>query len=590
MRHWRRIIAFYLLICFVTTFPSWAAPLPGPAALFPLEIPSEIASVVSSFHGQGAELVILVEDAHANPEAQNNIRAVLEYLAAHEGLSFVGLEGASQPIFPEAYHFLPYPDLNRQAANYLVSKGEFSGAELFALEIHEQLSNAKVRFQGVEDEAMYEEDFRLFQQGLRARNKIAAYFDSVEKNLNASKSSMYHSALKQFDKRVKAYEKGGMKFAAFLTFLERHTAKILHFQLTDPKHQREYPSITRTLRVHNAEAGMDAAKVRRDIEVLTRVIEKHVSDASLRENLIQGLRTLSSRQFFELLYAASLKYQFSLDDYQHLRRFSEQRILQSEIRVASLRHEIQQLVRRLYDALAQTDAERKLLNQDRDNQLMRRLLTLEATNEEWKKIRSSVVSRESSVNSLPTTDDRRLTTVFHFYELAEQRNAALITNTLGAMRKGKHQRAALVAGGFHTEGLAQLLREKNISYVVIAPRIQENFGSQTYRDMMTDSWQTLFDRSHIARRITSVEHRNFLTPAERLRDSQEKLHAVIESGALAEAFRRAKNTNQVIKVLGANSHLQEDFPSPSRQPFRVGVIPAKAGIFPPKADPPLAEK
>jgi hypothetical protein len=57
-----------------------------------------------------------------------------------------------------------------------------------------------------------------------------------------------------------------------------------------------------------------------------------------------------------------------------------------------------------------------------------------------------------------------------FYQLAQQRNDALFEKATARLRARGERKAALVAGGFHTEGIAQLARAQGYSVVVIRPR------------------------------------------------------------------------------------------------------------------------
>ncbi|MQY65411.1 MAG: DUF89 family protein, partial [Clostridia bacterium] len=64
-----------------------------------------------------------------------------------------------------------------------------------------------------------------------------------------------------------------------------------------------------------------------------------------------------------------------------------------------------------------------------------------------------------------------------FYRIALKRNEALVDNTISRMEKEGVKVAVLIAGGFHTPGITELLRDRNMSYVVVTPRLGENYSS-----------------------------------------------------------------------------------------------------------------
>lgn len=66
-----------------------------------------------------------------------------------------------------------------------------------------------------------------------------------------------------------------------------------------------------------------------------------------------------------------------------------------------------------------------------------------------------------------------LSSSIDFYVLAHLRNKPMVENTLALLHAPSKEieTAVLVAGGYHTAPMTQLLRQKKVSYVVIAPRV-----------------------------------------------------------------------------------------------------------------------
>ncbi len=77
-----------------------------------------------------------------------------------------------------------------------------------------------------------------------------------------------------------------------------------------------------------------------------------------------------------------------------------------------------------------------------------------------------------------------LPSVKKFYLLAEEREKAMIENLIKKMDKESKSSGVLVVGGYHSEGVARMLKEKNISYVTITPHIQDIVDRTGYIDRM----------------------------------------------------------------------------------------------------------
>lgn len=72
-----------------------------------------------------------------------------------------------------------------------------------------------------------------------------------------------------------------------------------------------------------------------------------------------------------------------------------------------------------------------------------------------------------------------------FYELATLRNQALLDNTLKRMKKDGVHVAALVTGGFHSEGISELMDKEKLSYLVVMPKFDDKSGDRPYIAILT---------------------------------------------------------------------------------------------------------
>jgi|GEM_PF-2876786 len=457
----RKLFSLITLITFTANTLAWSAPSPG----------------LSVGVSQPLEIVH-IQDAHSNYEAQKSIRGILKNLHEQEGFNFIALEGAWQPLYPKAYHFFPDAGSNLKTADFLAQKGEMSGGEMYALELSLSPAFAQQRersggegaivFEGVEDEPVFRENYELFKKGLLAQEEVKSYFEKVYSDLDREKSRAYSPEFLKFDRQTR-------KLAvtpAFLRALEKSAREKLKLELTHPLNQREWPYLCRMLRVMNAAQGLDMEAVKKDAEKLAR------SSEFTRSLIANKFATTNPRQFFENLYAESLEKNISLDGCKALRKYSEHLILQSELSGPELFAEMNKLIEQLENVYAKSIREQELLKSSRETRLMEKLMTFEATSEDWGIVRSSDFSRYENnerINSL-------LQTVRSFYALAESRNAILLNNTLAKMKSRGVKKAVLITGGFHAQGIESLARQKNISYRAIQPQILEEFGNQKYID------------------------------------------------------------------------------------------------------------
>jgi hypothetical protein len=139
---------------------------------------------------------------------------------------------------------------------------------------------------------------------------------------------------------------------------------------------------------------------------------------------------------------------------------------------------------------SRTETQRALIQVSRDLDLLKRFVREQVTPEE---VRRQVPALEQITGRIQAALDlagvsydkenlaETVSGSLDFYAVALLRDNFLAENTLQLL---KTQRSAvLVAGGFHTPGISRLLKEKGVSYIVIAPALSEEIQSRELYNM-----------------------------------------------------------------------------------------------------------
>ena len=71
-----------------------------------------------------------------------------------------------------------------------------------------------------------------------------------------------------------------------------------------------------------------------------------------------------------------------------------------------------------------------------------------------------------------------------FYELTYERDQAFVENLLKKMNDEKADKAALVAGGYHTPNLKALFKANNLSYIVVTPQVYQETNHKRYEKLL----------------------------------------------------------------------------------------------------------
>ena len=500
-----------------------------------MSLPPEIG-MVKDVYGTDRK-VFLIEDAHANPEAQENIRSILRFLnAQYPGLT-VAIEGAEGPIHPEYLDLMPgHSEAGDAVVQTLKEEGELNGAELFAWEQYRATENpdgSLSRFVGVENTELYRDNLRTYQEILSRSDEIETLLNPLKVQLEKKSSRVFSSELREFLKERSRHKDGKYSMTqpaqnpnleAYFAYLKKTALRTLEIDLADPFEQLRFPNLFRFNQLQVIRQDADPAKT---AAAWKQFLKEMGTQLKGERNLLEALRYFAAengfigeqtneefpysfdrklfpRKLLEYLFYLKGNRSLDLSKYPQVLESFRNIILRSELDAAGLFTEVAVLEDLLIEKLAVTDAEKELVGELRSLSLLEKTLRLELTRPEYEEIqnRSSNPGPRSSFRDLGTeTRDPKIQPVFQaamqFYRLASKRDQALIENSLalfsGPRATGHDPRSGssvsqvlvLITGGFHTGAIADLLTEQKIPHAVITPRITRTDRGELYKKTMT---------------------------------------------------------------------------------------------------------
>ena len=190
------VVAFHsrlsLILCLLLSCQPPAFALKEPArdsargggarpAAAAVSIPENLGAVRERYEANsGGRTVILIEDAHADPAAQENIRRILRHLQTQHSLKWVGVEGASGRIDRSFFRTFPDQDLLEDVILGYVRGGELSGAAAAAI-----LDPPETLFTGLEDWGLYERALEIYLQVKASPARSTVNFTDLSRKSSA---------------------------------------------------------------------------------------------------------------------------------------------------------------------------------------------------------------------------------------------------------------------------------------------------------------------------------------------------------------------------------------------------------------------
>ncbi len=528
-----KYISLVTVVCFAMTTSTWALPSTAnlsesiAPAMKSIEIPEELASIEQTFQSQAPDrpLVIHIQNAHSNIESQFQIRSILRYMFQRVGMRLALVEGAVNQLDPSLLQFFPDQDLNVKINEQLATQGMVSGVQLFLLE-----SGNEMKVFGIEDAKLYRENLANFRDVMRDESTIQKFLSHGTAILTNLEQKLFAQELGEFISKRKAFNEHRLDIVAYADELRILARKHLNLDIGRVDSQYEWPALVRLIMLKNVEEidkSMFEAEYKHLEEKLT---ESGVPD-SLREKLSElkahtveknEIRFDSTKPRFliEQIYMKSGE-KFSVAEYPQVAGWLIREILGSELDGAELMNEIEKISGLILERLASRPIEKELLKLIEDFDLLGSSLNLELTGEQLDTLNARKPEVEfgvlqkrfdslqeeagvpaSAIQPFQVASEKMnalLEAANRFYEHARLRDDAMVRKTEEIVKREHAGVVALVTGGFHTQGILRELREGDISYVAITPRLHGalNLDRTNYISNLMNTKPNIFAQAHL---------------------------------------------------------------------------------------------
>jgi len=462
----------------------------SPTDVDSIEIPEDIGLVKDSFKGTSDKLIVHIQDAHCNYEAQNNIVKILELLMEKKDLSLVAVEGSAGTIDTSLFTTFPDEEIRREVADYFMKKGKISGAEFLAIN-----TKKPVVLFGVENKEYYLENLKAYTSTLSSQTTVKKACAEIRAYLNKLKGYIYSKELKAFDRKIRDYEKNKIKFVEFCIYIKEKAQK-RGLDLS------KYENFSYLIGALDIEKGIDFDKIDKERSNVINELEKKLSQDELSDLFVKSIsykvKKVTASEYYTYLRGLAEKSKIKLSKAANFNTYVDYLVTYAKIDNPILFQELKALEDDIKETLYTNNDQRRLNKLSKHIKLVEEILEISLSKEDAyylmendEKFKSSefttFIERQASKYALAyspnpnvTKIDEVLPSLQKFYQVAEKRDDALIENTLKKIEEEGAKISALVSGGYHTEGLTKKFKEKGISYVVISPRITKLDAESPY--------------------------------------------------------------------------------------------------------------
>ena len=467
-----------------------------------IHIPAEVGRVIEVYKAPSsdAKLIVHIQDLHTNPEGQYNLANILEMLVKNYNLELVCSEGAEGEVDTSSVSSFPDAEVREKTAKLFVDSGELTGEEYLSITKYPDLP-----IWGIEDKDIYFKNIIQFNKIMKFSPKSQVPISQAKQGLELLKPKVYTRELLNLDKKENEFENNEIETNEYL---EELSGYIQQFNIPFTK----YKNISLLNETMQKEKTIDQQKIMKESQELLMNLQtdltgkksKHDMDNLMAKAELFKKEKISPFSFYGYLKELADRHlKDSLTKYSALYGFVDYLTKVNSLDTTALFNEMEELAFDVKLQFARTQEQKTLINALRNIKFLEGFFNLKVSNEELNYYLDNKDSHKiaffesflkptlkkyglsSFVDYNPDLIDMYLEEIEHFYETVKERDEAMYKNTTSEIKKRNAKVAALISGGFHTEGVTRMLRETGYSYIVVSPFSDTEIDEENYHYLLS---------------------------------------------------------------------------------------------------------
>lgn len=463
-----------------------------------IKIPPEYGRVTEVFDSGGDKLVVHIQDAHTNYEAQKNSAFILEDLINKHGLYLILVEGGSRDVSLNQYRERAPLEERKKTADEALKEGTIAGEEYLNI-----ASDYPMKLQGIEDRNLYDQNMTAFLEVDKLKNDALLFTKLLSDVAENLKTKLYSKALKDLDEKRIGFKQERVRLTDYIKYLN-DLAKVKKIDLSSYKN---YKNLIDSVELEKTIDFNAVEKERADvIDLLSKKITKDDLNELLTKSVDFKSGKLTQVQYHTYLKDKMTSQKVDINKYPNLERYIRYIITYEKIDSASLFRELKVAEENIEQSLFTDDDQRRLARIGKDLELLIEFINLKLAPDDfeyyqkneanfnipvWVRFLNARAIKYKLTQKIPedTQVIEKITPPLKdFYLIARKRDDVFLNNTKKYMDAEGVKIAALIAGGFHTPAITQLFRINSISYVVVSPKVVKPTDEKLYHKILTEGW------------------------------------------------------------------------------------------------------
>lgn len=450
------------------------------------DIVSDKYGKVTSFKDNGSDTVVInVQDLHCDYGVQKNISSLLDELDKKYKIENIYVEGGFGNIDISLMSAIgsEYKD---KILDNLLKAGRLTGAEYYAIN-----NNKNGLLKGVENKELHSENIIRLSKILNDKSESAEFISKINREIDFLKAKYLSSENKKFNRMVSKYELGKIPQDKYFKILTDYAAE-------NKINVDKYPNLEIYLGLSDGKTVYDNGRVKEELESAVGEIKNVVSYKEYSEilkvtNNLSDIKTLKTA-VERLCEIENVKMN---EKYPDLYAFLSLKDRAAGFNPLELVKEERNLVDAVRTCLAEDKTDLEVAYLSDFQKYFTGYLTSSLTSSQWEYFKlginkfKEIYAKYSISNDIPKIDVRFFSQLDKFYEVNTCRNEIFVKN-MGISPNNNEIQASdklpseilsaakkiviLVAGGYHTAGVNEILNDEHVSNITVTPSVLNATG------------------------------------------------------------------------------------------------------------------
>ena len=466
---------------------------------------------IVSYNNNFSDIVIInIQDLHCDYSVQKNVSSLIDEISKKYKIDDVYVEGGIGNIDTTFLASID-PEYRQNILENLLKTGKLTGTEYYSI-----TSNKTNLLKGLEEKDIYLENLARLNKIIKSKDEISEHFSKVDEEIELLKAKYLKAENKKFDELLKKAEEQKIPQGKFIFELFNY-AKKNNISLKNYKNLQLYLSLFNTS-VNNKRVQNEITEVL-DVAKSSLPYDEYNELINLTSNFSDSQKLVSFiKQFCD-------KNNISLSKvYPNLNEFIILKEKYLECNPIELVKEERKLIDVIRTYLSQTQTELEITYLSDFEQFYQGYLSAKLTSAQWEYVKLGLdkfkeLYAKYSISNDVAKLEKYSDLLTDFYDVNTERNQIFVqkmgllkrsavyskdvSSTNSDILSSAKKIVILVAGGYHTDGINELLNKKGITNITVTPNITKSTQNSRLQYEYLAQQQTMSVRQMIALELMS---------------------------------------------------------------------------------------